>query len=57
MTASPPNAVTTRAMRSSSVATSTRLTLRAWHAREKTCSIIGRPAISASGLPGNRDDS
>ena len=44
-------------MRSSSVATSTRDTPRASLVRRYTCSIIGRPASSARGLPGNRVDS
>src|ERR1044072_7785879 len=41
-------------MRKSSVATITRDTTGDASARRYTCSIIVRPSISASGLPGNR---
>ena len=50
------NCRTASAMRSSSVATMTASTLRAAAARRYTCSIIGRPAMSASALPGKRVD-
>ena len=50
----PPNASTARAIRSSSVSTTTRSRPRACDARAYTCSIIGRPAITSSGLPGRR---
>ena len=52
--AAPPNARTTSAMRSSSVATITACTLDAAEARRYTCSIIGRPAMSARIFPGRR---
>src|SRR6187401_3567155 len=44
-------------MRRSSVATMTREIVVAAAARRYTCSIIGRPAMSASALPGRRLDS
>ena len=50
--ASPPNAETVSAIRSSSVATMTRGTPAA-DARRWTCSIRGLPAMSNSGLPGS----
>ena len=53
---SPPNLVTASAIRGSSVATITASTLRAAAARPYTCSIIGRPAMSASAFPGKRVD-
>jgi hypothetical protein len=46
--------VTVVAIRRSSVATMTRETTGDASARRYTCSIIGRPSMSASGLPGNR---
>ena len=54
MTASPPNPRTTDAIRSSSVATTTREGTFARLALSQTYHIIGRPSISASGLPGSR---
>ena len=56
MTTLPPNPSTTRAMRSSSVATTTRLSSGTRWARSTTCWIIGRPPIRASGLPAKRLD-
>ncbi|MET3366048.1 hypothetical protein ABIG07_003583 [Bradyrhizobium ottawaense] len=53
ITASPPWAVTTEAISGVSVATAT-LPIPAASARRSTCTIIGNPAISASGLPGRR---
>src|SRR3954466_12437276 len=53
ITASPPWAVTTDAISAVSVATATR-PIPAASARRITCTIIGCPAISASGLPGRR---
>src|SRR5262245_50090847 len=50
----PPNSLTVVAIRKSSVATITRDTSGDASARRYTCSIIVRPSISASGLPGNR---
>src|SRR5438876_4027249 len=41
-------------MRRSSVATMTRVAAEHDFARRYTCSTIGRPSISARGLPGNR---
>src|SRR5919107_4207892 len=57
MTHSPPKRSTASLIRRSSVATMTRDTHAASAARRYTCSIIGRPAISASALPGSRVDS
>src|SRR5271168_3042164 len=54
MTASPPWAVTAAAISAVSVATATR-PIPAASARRSTWTIIGRPAISNSGLPGRRD--
>ena len=53
MTASPPAARTAATISSASVATTTRPTSAAM-ARRHTCTIIGSPAMSASGLPGSR---
>src|ERR1019366_4865723 len=53
MTASPPWDVTAAAISGVSVATATR-PIRAASARRSTWTIIGRPAISISGLPGRR---
>ena len=53
ITARPPAFSTAAAMVSSSVATTTGPSLAA-SARRSTCTIIGTPAISASGLPGRR---
>src|SRR3954471_9859161 len=53
MMARPPAFSTAVAMVSSSQATTTGPSLAA-SARRSTCAIIGRPAISASGLPGSR---
>src|SRR5579862_2387459 len=52
MTARPPDLSTAAAIAAESVATTTGPTQAAW-ARRITCTIIGTPAISASGLPGN----
>src|ERR1700722_14193775 len=52
MTARPPDLSTAAAISTESVATTTGPTPAAW-ARRSTCTIIGTPAISASGLPGN----
>jgi hypothetical protein len=54
--ASPPKARTALAIRSSSVATTTRLTSRADRARSYTRSIIVLPWISERGFPGRRVD-
>ena len=54
ITASPPKPRTAAAMRSSSVATSTRSTRCARDARSCTCWIIGLPWISERGFPGRR---
>ena len=53
MTASPPWAVTAAAISGVSVATATR-PMPAASARRSTWTIIGRPAMSSSGLPGSR---
>ena len=53
MTASPPWDVTAAAISGVSVATATR-PIRAASARRSTWTIIGRPAMSNSGLPGRR---
>ena len=53
MTASPPWAITATAMSGVSVATATR-PIPAASARRSTWTIIGRPAMSSSGLPGSR---
>src|SRR5579862_2450081 len=53
MTARPPDLSTAAAISAESVATTTGPSFAA-SARRKTCTIIGRPAISASGLPGRR---
>src|SRR5690348_3471860 len=53
MTAAPPRCSTASAMAGASVATNTRPSLAA-KARRHTCTIIGSPAMSASGLPGSR---
>src|SRR5580700_10910807 len=53
MTARPPDLSTAAAISAESVATTTGPMPAAW-ARRSTCTIIGKPAISASGLPGNR---
>ena len=55
ITARPPAFSTAAAMASSSVATTTGPTPAA-SARRSTCTIIGSPAMSASGLPGSRVD-
>src|SRR5580704_1293879 len=55
MTASPPWAVTTAAISGVSVATATR-PISASFARRSTCTIMGAPAMSISGLPGRRED-
>src|SRR5262245_60676956 len=52
MMAQPPAFSTEAATASESVATTTSPTAAA-RARRKTCTIIGSPAISASGLPGS----
>src|SRR6202045_2189351 len=52
MTARPPDLSTAAAISTESVATTTGPTPAAW-ARRNACTIIGSPAISASGLPGN----
>src|SRR5262249_39346264 len=49
----PPNEVTLEATRKSSVATRTCETIGEANARRYTCSIIGRPSISASTFPGS----
>ena len=54
MATSPPAARTTWAMRSSSVATTTRPTERACSTLRRTRTTIGTPSMSASGFPGNR---
>src|SRR5688572_20784821 len=56
MSTSPPKPRTTRAMRSSSVATSTRETADERRTRSYTCSIMGRPWMSERGFPGRRMD-
>jgi len=56
MATRPPNPATAAAIRSSSVATSTVSTPSARAAASQAHWIIGRPAMSASGLPGNRED-
>ena len=55
ITTGTPRAAATAAMRSSSVATSTSRSFFARRAPSITCASIGRPAISANGLPGNRE--
>ena len=55
MTASPPALRTAATISSVSVATTTR-PVSAAMARRHTCTIIGSPAISTSGLPGSRVD-
>src|SRR5579863_5883553 len=55
MTAWPPDLSTAAAISAESVATTTGPSFAAW-ARRRTCTIIGSPAISASGLPGSRVD-
>src|SRR6202030_1530156 len=52
MTARPPDLSTAAAISAESVATTTG-PMPAASARRRTCTIIGSPAISASGLPGN----
>src|SRR5579862_1673066 len=52
MTARPPDLSTAAAIAAESVATTTGPRSAAF-ARRSTCTIIGTPAISASGLPGN----
>src|SRR5204862_7977627 len=52
----PPNSLTRVATRKSSVATMTCVTTGDADARRNTCSIIGRPSRSASGLPGSLVD-
>ena len=56
ITTSPPNPRTTAAMRSSSVATSTRSGRRARRTRSCTCWIMGFPCMSERGFPGRRVD-
>ncbi len=51
---SAPKPAAASAIRSSSVSTTTRSRPSAWLARRQTCSIIGRPAIGISTLPGSR---
>jgi len=53
ITASPPARVTASAIARASVATATG-PMPAAHARRQTCTIIGSPAMSASGFPGRR---
>src|SRR5579862_8318258 len=53
MTARPPDLSTAAAISAESVATTTGPSFAA-SARRQTCTIIGSPAISASGLPGSR---
>src|ERR1700733_4060388 len=55
MTALPPDLSTAAAISAESVATTTGPSFAAC-ARRRTCTIIGSPAISASGLPGSRVD-
>src|ERR1700753_314770 len=55
MTARPPDLSTAAAISDESVATTTG-PMQAACARRNTCTIIGAPAISASGLPGNRGE-
>src|SRR5277367_5058015 len=52
MTARPPDLSTAKAISAESVATTTG-PMPAACARRRTCTIIGTPSISASGLPGN----
>ena len=54
--AAPPKRSTARAMRASSVATTTPSIERASEARRYTCSIIGRPLMSRRAFPGSRVD-
>jgi hypothetical protein len=56
ITAVPPCSATAARIRSSSVATITSSTNLAWEARSMTWTIIGFPAMSASGLPTRRCD-
>jgi hypothetical protein len=56
ITASPPNARTTLAMRTSSVATRTASRDRAFFACSQTHWIMGLPARSTRGLPGKREE-
>jgi len=56
MATRPPKPSTTAAIRASSVATTTASTPAAARAASQAHWIIGRPAMRARGLPGNRED-